>query len=165
MIRLKEVKQEERNLLWNIHQKYLYEMTSYYPDKMDTNGNYHYGYFDAYFTERERKALFIFNDDLLIGFAMLNPYSYLNHKPDLVIAEFTIFPSYRGRHYAEDAAWLILDAFPGRWEIKFHENNIGAKKLWEMVTRRYNPTVYRLSDYETVLEFSNQPGCLYEENR
>ena len=33
MIRLQEVKAEERELLWNINQKYQYEMTKYYPDK------------------------------------------------------------------------------------------------------------------------------------
>ena len=29
MIRLQEVKAEDRKLLWNINQKYLYEMTKY----------------------------------------------------------------------------------------------------------------------------------------
>ena len=60
MIRLQEVKSEERDALWNINQKYLYEMTKYYPDQMDERGNYHYGYFDAYFTDKERKVFFIY---------------------------------------------------------------------------------------------------------
>ena len=47
MITLKEVTENEKNVLWNINQKYLYEMTQYYPDEMDENGNYHYGYFDS----------------------------------------------------------------------------------------------------------------------
>ena len=62
MIRLQEVKAEERKLLWNINQKYLYEMTKYYPDNMDEQGKYPYGYFDAYFTDAERKAFFIYDD-------------------------------------------------------------------------------------------------------
>ena len=40
MIRLQEVKAEERELLWNIIQKYLYEMTKYYPENMDEQGIY-----------------------------------------------------------------------------------------------------------------------------
>ena len=40
MIRLQVVREEDRDLLWNINQKYLYEMTMYYPDPMDANGNY-----------------------------------------------------------------------------------------------------------------------------
>ena len=44
MIKLQEVKEEEQELLWNINQKYQYEMTTYYPDKMDEQGNQRYSY-------------------------------------------------------------------------------------------------------------------------
>ena len=156
MITLKEVTENEKNTLWNVNQKYLYEMTQYYPDEMDENGNYQYGYFDCYFTEPERKAYFILDDTVLVGFAMLNPYSYIEHHPDMVIAEFCIFPSYRRKHIASEAAQMILDLYSGNWEIKFNERNTGAKKLWEKVTARYMPDVYHINDDETVLEFSNK---------
>lgn len=58
MIRLVPVKAEEKELLWNINQKYLYEMTNFYPDKMDEMGVLHYGYFDEYFTDDRREAFF-----------------------------------------------------------------------------------------------------------
>ena len=103
MIEFKEVKPENRDLLWNIHQKYLYEMTTYYDDEMDESGNYHYGYFDAYFTEPERKALLIYDRQVLVGFAMINPYSYIHGQPDHVLAEFTSFPMYRKKHLAFSA--------------------------------------------------------------
>jgi predicted acetyltransferase len=156
MIRLQTVRNEDRELFWNINQKYLYEMTLYYPDEMDGQGNYHYGYFDAYFTDPERSARFIFDDDTLVGFVMLNPYSAIDHRPDHTIAEFTIFPSYRRKHYALDAARRILAEHPGKWEIKYNEKNFGAKKLWTMVAAPYSPTVYRLNEEETVLEFVNE---------
>lgn len=155
MIRLQAVKAEEREFFWNINQKYLYEMTLYYPDEMDEQGNYHYGYFDAYFTDPKRIAFFIFDDEKMIGFVMLNPYSCIGHSPDNTIAEFTIFPSYRRKHYALGAARLILSNYPGKWEIKYNEGNIGAKKLWNMVAAPYNPKVYHLNEQETVLEFAN----------
>lgn len=155
MIRLQEVKAEERELLWNIIQKYLYEMTTYYSDEMDEQGNYPYRYFDAYFTDAERKALLMYDDETLVGFALLNPYSALEHQPDCTIAECTIFPSYRRNHYAVDAANLILSTCRGKWEIKYNEKNRGAKKLWTRVTEPYSPTVYPIDEDETVLEFSN----------
>lgn len=155
MIRLQAVKEEDKELFWNINQKYLYEMTSYYPDEMDTQGNYHYGHFDDYFVEPERKAFFIFNDEKMIGFVMLNPYSAIGHTPDYTIAEFTIFPSYRRNHYAFDTAKLILSKYHGQWEIKYNEKNTGAKNLWTAVTALYDPDVYRLNEQETVLSFIN----------
>ena len=155
MIRLQEVKKEERELLWNINQKYQYEMTKYYPDEMDEHGNYHYEYFDAYFTDTERKAFFIYDDDIIVGFVMLNPYSAIEHYPDYTIAEFTIFPSYRRNHCAIKAVNLILSRYHGKWEIKYNEKNVGAKKLWTMVTEQYSPVVYHIDEEETVLEFTN----------
>lgn len=154
MITLKAVTEKERELLWNINQKYLYEMTQYYPDDADEKGNYHYGYFDAYFTDAARKAYLFYDGEILVGFAMLNPYSYIGHDPDMVLAEFCVFPSYRRRHIAMNVSECILKKHPGRWEIKYNENNPGAKALWEKVTRKYNPTVHHLNEEETVLEFS-----------
>lgn len=155
MIELQTVKEEDKELFWNINQKYLYEMTSYYPDEMDKQGNYRYGYFDAYFTEPERKAFFIFNDEKMIGFVMMNPYSAIGHNPDYTIAEFTIFPSYRRKRYAFDTVKLIFSSYHGSWEIKYNEKNSGAKKLWITATAPYSPRVYKLNEEETVLEFSN----------
>lgn len=155
MIRLQKVKEEDRTLLWNILQKYLYEMTLYYPDKVDAQGNYPYRYFDAYFTEEERKAFFIYDNRTLVGFVMLNPYSAIGHHPDYTIAEFTIFPSYRKRHYAMDAMNLILLTYHGNWEIKFHKKNKGAKKLWTMAAASYSPIVYCINREELIIEFTN----------
>jgi len=153
MLRLRTVQKKDRDLLWNINQKYLYEMTNFYDDPMDDSGNYHYGHFDDYFSDPMRVSYFIFNDDVLVGFAMLCPYSNVDQNPDYMMAEFTIFPAYRRKHFALDAARMILDKHPGKWEIKYNEKNSGAKKLWNAVATPYNPEVYHLNVEETVLSF------------
>lgn len=153
MIRLQRVTPDQRQLLFNLNQKYLYEMTNYYDDPLDERGNLHYGHFDEYFTDPARTALLIYDGDALAGFAMLNPCSYFGGTVDHVMAEFTIFPMYRRRHLATGAAEAIFERWPGRWEVKFNENNAAARSLWTGVTARYAPTVRRLSDEETVLCF------------
>ena len=126
MIRLRTVQAKDRDLLWNINQKYLYEMTNFYWDEMDENGNYHYGHFDEYFSDPKRVAYFIYNDMALIGFAMVCPYSCIDQDPDYTMAEFTIFPSYRRKHYALESVKMILEKYPGKWEIK---DNIKIKNF------------------------------------
>ena len=163
MLRLQNVQEKDRELLWNINQKYLYEMTNFYDDPMDENGNYHYGHFDEYFSDPERVAYFIYNDDVLTGFAMLCPYSNINQDPDYTMAEFTIFPSFRRKHLALDAARMILDRHPGKWEIKYNEKNSGAGKLWNMVAAPYEPEVYHLNEEETVLSFKTDDSQLFLE--
>lgn len=154
MIKLIDIKPEDRELFWNIHQKYLYEMTNFYDDEMDEVGNYHYGYFDKYFTEPKRKAMFIYFDKHLAGFAMINPYSYIDEKPDYVLAEFTIFPAYRKKHIAKEAVEMIFDRYKGAWEVKYNEANIPARNLWNKVCAKYGPRKIHLNESETVLSFS-----------
>ena len=159
MITLVPVQAEEKERLNNINQKYLYEMTAFYPDEMDENGDLHYGYFDEYFVDPKRQAFFLYHGDTMVGFAMLHPYSVIGRTPDYTMAEFTIFPSYRRRHFAAEAARLILRTYRGKWEIKFNEKNVAGKRLWTTVTAPYHPTVFHLNENETVLEFSNYvPG-------
>ena len=153
MLKLVPVRAEERELLWNINQKYLYEMTNFYPDEMDGEGNLHYGYFDEYFRDPKRKAFFIFNNEKMVGFVMIHPYSVIGGAPDYTMAEFTIFPSYRKNHFATDTANLIFSTYKGKWEIKFNEKNHAAKKLWTTVAAPHFPRVYRLNEEETVLTF------------
>ncbi len=153
MIRLQTVQKKDRDLLWNINQKYLYEMTNFYDDPMDESGNYHYGHFEEYFTDPKRTAYYIYHDESLIGFAFLCPYSNIDQDPDYTMAEFTIFPAYRREHYALDAAKLILSKHPGRWEIKYNGKNNGAKKLWNILAKPYQPEIYHLNEEETVIAF------------
>lgn len=154
MIRLVEATNKDRELLWNIHQKYLYEMTQYYDNEMDAAGNYQYGYFDAYFREPARRALLIYSEQNLAGFAMVNPYSYFGDPVDYIMAEFTIFPMFRKKRIGTEAAARILESFKGSWEIKYSEKNAGAKAFWNKVTYDYNPVRRRYSETETVLSFT-----------
>ena len=128
-------------------------MTNYYDDEMDEAGNYHYGYFDAYFTDTQRKAQFIYFNKQLAGFVMINPYSYLDEKPDYVLAEFTVFPVYRRKHIAKQAVEIIFSKYKGSWEVKYNEANTSAMKLWNKVCEKYSPRKIHLNELETVLSF------------
>ena len=154
MLRLQLVQAKDRDLLWNINQKYLYEMTNFYDDEMDENGNYSYGHFEEYFTDPLREAYFIYSDEILAGFAMICPYTMTGRKPDYTMAEFTIFPSFRRKHLAIDAAKLILSEHKGKWEIKYNEKNEKAKKLWNAIAMPYEPERIYLNEEETVLSFN-----------
>ena len=86
---------------------------------------------------------------------MLCPYSNIDQNPDYTMAEFTIFPTFRRKHFALDAAKMILDKHKGKWEIKYNEKNGGAKKLWNTLAAQYEPEVHHLNEEETVLSFDN----------
>lgn len=58
MIRLVTALVKDRDLLWNINQKYLYEMTNYYDDTMDEHGNYHYGTLMSIFRIQKEQRIY-----------------------------------------------------------------------------------------------------------
>jgi len=155
MISLKKVQDTEKVLLVNLLQKYLYEMTNFYDDDIDENGNYQYRYFEDYFVNDSRKAFFIMLDENVAGFIMINPYSYIGEVSDYVLAEFCVIPKYRGRHIAEETFQILCEMYQGKWEIKYSNKNTPAMKLWNKVTASYNPIFHELEDDEVVIAFEN----------
>ena len=154
MIGLSQVRPEGRPLLWRLLQDYLRELSRWYDISPDSEGNYPYRYFDAYFSEPDRVALLILECDIPVGFALLNSHSCIDEAPDHVLAEFTVLPAYRGRGIATQAVQRILAEYGGRWEIKYSERNTAASRLWNRIARKYNPRRHNLGNGEIVLAFS-----------
>lgn len=153
MIRLQKVEAKDKELLFNLMQKYIYEMTVFYNEDMDGKGNYTYEHFDEYFSDPLRTAYFIYNDETMVGFAMLCPYSNVGEDPDYTMAEFTIFPAFRKKRFAWTAVNMIMKMHPGKWEIKYHERNLPAKKLWTAVAGGKHPVIYHINEEESVYAF------------
>lgn len=153
MLTLKQIESSDKSKLWNIFQKYLYEMTNYYAMDMDESGNYTYKYFDSYFEDSKRMAAFIYNDGVLVGFVMVNNYSCLGDRIDYAIGEFTIFPQYRKMHLGMKTAQALFAQFHGRWEIKYSNKNKAAEAFWTNSAKKYAPTVSPYNHTESVLSF------------
>lgn len=153
MVSLVQVTEKERELLFNLQQKYLYEMTNYYDNPIDEKGNITYGYFEEYFHDPRRFAYLLYAEDELCGFVMINPYSYFKDPDVNVMAEFTVFPQYRCRHIGSEAVYRILSKHPGKWEIKFHHDNHAAANFWRKNTLAYFPEERAFGKDETVLLF------------
>ena len=156
MIKLEKVLLKDKELLYTFHQYMMYEMSAFYEDDMDEDGHFSYGYFEEYFKDKNRSAYFIVNDNIKIGFVMLHNYSYFNEKIDYNMAEFTIFPAYRGKHLAKDTVLEIFKTHIGKWEIKYNIKNIKAKNMWTELSKKYKPIIKVFDVDQEVLCFSNE---------
>ena len=88
-------------------------------------------------------AFFLYDENnVLVGFAMIHPYSNLGETPDFVLAEFTIFPMYRRKHLAKTAAEMIFDLFEGYSEVRLQFDPITCKNVEHcmMMQTDYGPT-------------------------
>lgn len=127
----------------------------HYEDEMDGTGNYPYRYFDSYFEDAsDRKALYIMDGHLIVGFVMINRHSAIGSDIDYAIAEFTVFPAYRKRRCGSKAVSCILAQFPGRWEVKYSLKNGKAAQFWEKATQQFKPKAVDLNGEEQLLLFS-----------
>lgn len=153
MVSVRIVKREEEQILNNLLQKYLYEMSQFFDDNMDADGNYPYQYLPLYFTDNDRSAYFIYDNDELIGFALINAYSLTDEKIDNCIAEFTIFPIYRNEGRGMAAVDALVKERSGKWQLKYVTMNRPAEHFWNKVRERYNGDVVPMSECGRIVEF------------
>ncbi len=94
------VSKTEKTLLYNLLQKYLYEMTRFYDDEVDADGNYIYGHFEDYFLDSTRRAYLIKKGGGTAGFAMLNRHSELGKAVNWLWRNFVFCPNTAGNTWA-----------------------------------------------------------------
>ena len=153
MIEAVEVNKAQETVLSNLMQKYLYEMTRYYDDPMDENGNYAYPYLPSYFTEDGRQAYFLYDGSVMVGFALINRHSFTGEPADNCIAEFTIFPAYRRGGRGADAIAALKRKRAGTWQLKYSTGNATATAFWQAIKNTYHGREQRLNDKERVIHF------------
>lgn len=71
MVELIKVTEDEKPVLNNLMEKYLYEFSQWELTDIGENGSYGYEYLDCYFTEKNRFPYLIKSDGKLTGFVLV----------------------------------------------------------------------------------------------
>lgn len=153
MIEAIEIEKSKEQVLYNLLQKYLYEMTAYYDDPMDEDGNFSYKYLPYYFTDKDRQAFFLYDDSIMIGFALINTHSFTGEPIDNCIAEFTIFPAYRHHGKGLAAIEALRTIRNGSWQLKYSTTNQQGAIFWQRVKEKYNGKEQKLDGTEIAITF------------
>ncbi|MDP2637472.1 MAG: GNAT family N-acetyltransferase [Candidatus Levybacteria bacterium] len=133
-IKLVRVKPQEKDTLSILLKAYKVELNEMQHAGDKDQGEYKY--LDSYWREKNRFPFFIFSDNILAGFVLINDYSYISKKAK-TIAEFFVLKSYRKKGIGEEAARKIFDLFPGEWEIGELITNKSAQLFWRKVIGNY----------------------------
>ena len=152
---LDPVSVDEKEILRNLLEKYLYEFSQYDLGDVNALGLYGYNYLDNYWTEDNRWAFFIRVDGRLAGFAMVNDYMELRHDGEYNMAEFFILHKYRRSGVGRWAAHQLFTRFPGKWELKYHPFNEISAAFWHQVIHESSD---RIILHEGVEEFAYADG-------
>lgn len=127
-IELEPIGAADRERLAALMDDYLAEMVGHRERPVGSTSSRDYRYFDAYFTETCRHALFLRDAAGLHGFALLR-------SPESTgtvwhVAEFYVVPASRRGGRGRAAAAAIWRRFPGDWELQVHLRNSAALRFW-----------------------------------
>ncbi len=160
MFKLYELKEEEKEILYNLMQLYTYEL-SFYEDeninfKILDNGLYKISkYVDLYWKEETRHAYIVKVDGQLAGFAL----ERFNENNMNEIAEFFVIYKYRKIGVGSFMANEIFKRYKGKWEIKTLLKNKPAQKFWRTVVKNASN-----GNYNEKLTQENKRYGFYFEN-
>lgn len=137
-IYLDKVLENKKDTLYRLLEYSLYEESLNNGNEMNDNAIFEYKYFDRYFTDNDRDAFFIReqNTDKLLGFVMINTYI---QKCDSghSIAEFLVIPKYRRCKIGKRVAFECFNMYKGIWEVSPSYNSESAYLFWKKVIDEY----------------------------
>ena len=143
-VRIEPVDITKKIALANLLELYQHDLSDIENSKveLDSTGRYGYKHLDAYWEEKGRFPFFIFADNTLIGFVLVNEQYYIS-KGAKTMAEFFVLRKYRRQGIGEEAAKQIFSLFPGRWEIGELRGNKNAQSFWRKIIGDYTKGNYK----------------------
>ena len=135
---LEKVAIDCKDTLYRLLQYSLFEESGNDLNEMNDNAIFEYKYFERYFTDDDRDAYFIKeqNTNKLLGFAMVNSYMQIFDNGHS-IAEYMVIPKYRRNKIGKRVAIELFNKYKGNWEIKPSFNSNKAYLFWKNVVEDY----------------------------
>lgn len=154
---LEKVTIDKKDILYNLLQFALYDGSQYIDNDINEKGIFEYKWFDNYFTDLDRNAYFIKDNNAYLGIVLVNENLKFN-KDGKCIAEFLIMPKYRRNHIGKKVAYEIFEQFKGNWEVQPMENNPIAYSFWKNIIKEYTNDNYIIKNdgIEDVFIFNNK---------
>jgi predicted acetyltransferase len=141
-IQLKNISLEEKPVLENLMEYYVYEFSQYIDTiELKEDGRYGFEGLDDYWTDPNRHPFFIKVSGKLAGFVLVRTLD-TDNEPLHTIAEFLVMKKYGGRGIGKTAAKRIFDIFPGKWQVTQIEKNYPAQAFWRNLISEYTNGQY-----------------------
>jgi len=137
-IYLDKVSENNKDILYRLLQYSLFEESLNDGNEMNNEGIFEYKYFDNYFSDDNRDALFIREKETnkLLGFVMIDTYMQKNSNGHS-IAEFMVIPKYRKNKIGKQTAFKCFDMYKGIWEVSPSFGSEQAYNFWKKVIDEY----------------------------
>ncbi|HEX3916781.1 MAG TPA: GNAT family N-acetyltransferase [Caulobacteraceae bacterium] len=129
-VRLEPVSLADKPALWDMMSPYLIEHADKVDPRREHGDPLQSDYFDAYWTEPERRPYWIVAAGERAGFVLVNAWSPSGRGTQHSIGEFCVTPAARRRGLGREAARLALASAPGLWELQVYRANPEGMAFW-----------------------------------
>lgn len=135
-IRLVAAALDQKPVIANLVQLYLYDMTETMPFPVGADGRFEYGFLERFW----RFPYLIHAGDEIAGFALvIDECPLTGRKPCWFMAEFFILKAYRRRGAGQAALEAALALHPGDWHIAVPRANASAMAFWGITLAPQGP--------------------------
>jgi predicted acetyltransferase len=117
----------DKEVLRRLIEFYDYDFSEYLGWDVNDHGAFGYRYLDHYWIEADRHPFFIDVDGRLAGFSLV-----CSGRPN-DMAEFFVMRKYRRAGVGREAARQVFEQFPGTWQVRELEANVGGSSFWRSV--------------------------------
>ena len=139
-ISVEPIKIEEKEILKNLCELYIYDLSRFTPVDVNDLGLYEdLDELDSYWTKKNKYPFFIKVDNKLAGFILVfNDRQIKGIETNYSIDELFVMDKYKRQGVGKYCVKYILDTFKGKWQIWFHPKNEIAKNFWKKTINEYS---------------------------
>lgn len=130
-VELSAIDKNQKKTLLNLYQFYMYEFTPYFNAVLSNEGLYTIDkrQFDKYWIKDDHWAYFIQVNGELAGFCLLRKYPENDRRYD--IEQFFVLTPYKRQGVGFTVFKSLVEAYPGKWQIRVMESNLPALRFWQ----------------------------------
>ncbi|HIG42461.1 MAG: hypothetical protein ABGY96_18585 [bacterium] len=125
------IQEKHREIFSNLLSLYLYDLSEFF-DMEPEEGRYNYEY---QWTDLCKNPFLVYKGAIPVGFAIVTTVEEKNFSPsgeknDWDMEEFFVIRSERREGLGLWLAHEMYRKFPGKWQIRIGEKNLGALSFW-----------------------------------
>ena len=152
MFELKKVKENDKEVLRNLLEYYLYDFNYYYEEDLNENGRFEFIGVEPYINNNFYKAFFILVDNHYAGFVL----TYTG-KEKSVVEEFWIMPKYRKGMFAFEVLTKVLSKMNDKIEFVILNKN----ERWLKVVDYWIRKNYQVLSMENIKKWETEDFTKY----
>lgn len=152
MFELKIVEENDKEVLRNLLEYYLYDFNYYYEDDLNENGRFEFIGVEPYINNNFYKAFFILVDNHYAGFVL----TYTG-KEKSVVEEFWIMPKYRKGMFAFEVLTKVLSKMNDKIEFVILNKN----ERWLKVVDYWIRKNYQVLSMENIKKWETEDFTKY----